>query len=96
MCSYKVREKSITTLKITRWSRYAGGEGAEERTKKVNDESALKVFDAIEGAEGVKPRLILVSSLDIKDPEKIPALSTLCEYLNPSTKFISFLCLFLT
>ena len=33
----------------------------------------MKVFDAIEGVEGVKPRLILVSSLDIRDPEKIPA-----------------------
>jgi len=34
----------------------------------------LKIFDAIEGIEGpVKPRLILVSALDVRDPEKIPA-----------------------
>lgn len=37
-------------------------------------EGALKIFDAIEGVEGpVKPRLILVSAIDIRDPEKIPA-----------------------
>jgi len=40
----------------------------------VEYEGALKVYDAIEGVEGpVKPRLILVSALDIRDPEKIPA-----------------------
>ena len=50
----------------------AGG-GGEERTQKVDYEGALKIFDAIEGVEGpVKPRLILVSALDIRDPEKIP------------------------
>ena len=52
----------------------AGGKGGEELTKKVDYEGALKVFDAIEGVEGsVKPRLILVSALDVRDPKKIPA-----------------------
>ena len=33
----------------------------------------MKIFDAIEGVEGpVKLRLILVSALDVRDPEKIP------------------------
>jgi len=51
----------------------AGGKGGEERTKKVDYEGALKIFDAIEGVEGpIKPRLILVSALDVRDPEKIP------------------------
>lgn len=32
------------------------------------------MFDAIEGVAGEKkPRLILVSAVDIRDPEKIPA-----------------------
>ena len=44
----------------------------------------MKVFDAIEGVEGVKPRLILVSALDIRDPEKIPA--HYVSILIPSTK----------
>lgn len=51
----------------------AGGQGGEERTKKVDYEGAVKTFDAIEGVEGPKPRLILVSAIDVRDPEKIPA-----------------------
>lgn len=43
--------------------------------RKVDYEGAVKVFDAIEGitSGGTKPRLILVSAVDIRDPEKIPA-----------------------
>lgn len=52
----------------------AGGKGGEERTKKVDYEGAVKIFDAIEGCgEGKRPRLILVSAVDVRDPEKIPA-----------------------
>ena len=59
---------------VVYFSAGAGGKGGEERTKKVDYEGALKIFDAIEGVEGpVKPRLILVSALDVRDPEKIPA-----------------------
>ena len=58
---------------VVYFSAGAGGKGGEERTKKVDYEGALKIFDAIEGVEGpVKPRLILVSALDVRDPEKIP------------------------
>lgn len=41
-------------------------------TKKIDYEGALKVYDAIEGIPGSKPRLILVSAVDIRDPNKIP------------------------
>ena len=57
----------------------AGGKPSEtheaaERTKRVDYEGALKVFDAIEGVEGEKPRLILVSAMDVRDRSKgIPA-----------------------
>jgi nucleoside-diphosphate-sugar epimerase len=58
---------------VVYFSAGAGGKGGEERTKKVDYEGALKIFDAIEGVQGpVKPRLILVSALDVRDPEKIP------------------------
>lgn len=50
----------------------AGGKGGEERTKKVDYEGAVKVFDAIEGVKGLKPRLILVSAIDVRDLEKVP------------------------
>jgi len=58
---------------VVYFSAGAGGKGGEERTKKVDYEGAVKVFDALEGVEGPKPRLILVSAIDIRDPEKIPA-----------------------
>jgi hypothetical protein len=51
----------------------AGGKGGEERTRQVDYEGALKIFDAIEGVQGEKPLLILVSSVDVRDPTKIPA-----------------------
>ena len=35
-------------------------------------EGALKIFDAIEGVQGEKPLLILVSAVDVRDPNKIP------------------------
>jgi len=58
---------------VVYFSAGAGGKGGDERTKKVDYEGALKIFDAIEGVEGpIKPRLILVSALDVRDPEKIP------------------------
>ncbi|EIN05178.1 NAD(P)-binding protein [Punctularia strigosozonata HHB-11173 SS5] len=55
------------------WSAGAGGKGGEERTKKVDFEGAVKVFDAIEQVQGPKPRLILVSAVDIRNPDVIPA-----------------------
>ena len=68
---------------------------AGERTKKVDYEGALKVFDAIEAVEGVKPRLILVSSLDMKDPEKIPV-HYVSTSIHPRNSFPIFLYFFLT
>ncbi|KAG6915482.1 hypothetical protein DXG01_011313 [Tephrocybe rancida] len=58
---------------IVYFSAGAGGKGGEERTKKVDYEGALKVFDALEAVQGAKPRLILVSAIDVRDPDKIPA-----------------------
>jgi hypothetical protein len=58
---------------VVYFSAGAGGKGGEERTKKVDYEGALKVCDAIEGVKGPKPRLILLSAIDVRDPEKIPA-----------------------
>ena len=52
---------------------FSAGAGDEKRTKKVDHEGALKIFDAIEAVSGEKPLLILVSSVDIRDPDKIPA-----------------------
>ncbi|KAF6744885.1 NADH(P)-binding-domain-containing protein [Ephemerocybe angulata] len=54
----------------------AGGKGGKERTKKVDYEGAVKIFDAIEGVkqQGAQknPRLVLVSAIDIRNPDKIP------------------------
>ncbi|PPR00809.1 hypothetical protein CVT26_012450 [Gymnopilus dilepis] len=58
---------------VVYFSAGAGGKGGEERTKKVDYEGAVKTFDAIEGVAGPKPRLILVSAIDVRDPEKIPS-----------------------
>ncbi|KAJ7436610.1 NADH(P)-binding-domain-containing protein, partial [Mycena latifolia] len=49
------------------------GKGGEERTKRVDYEGAVKVFDAIEAVDGAHPRLVLVSALDVRDHNKIPA-----------------------
>lgn len=57
---------------IVYFSAGAGGKGGAERTKKVDFEGAVKTFDAIEGTEGPKPRLILVSCIDVRDTSKIP------------------------
>ncbi|KZS96742.1 NAD(P)-binding protein [Sistotremastrum niveocremeum HHB9708] len=51
----------------------AGGKGGEERTKRVDYEGAVKIFDAIEAVHGdKKPRLILVSAIDIRHPDLVP------------------------
>ncbi|KAF5347317.1 hypothetical protein D9756_009915 [Leucocoprinus leucothites] len=53
----------------------AGGKGGEERTKKVDYEGAVKVFDAIEQVKEAakRPRLVLLSAIDSRDPQKFPA-----------------------
>ncbi|KAI0700611.1 NADH(P)-binding-domain-containing protein [Cytidiella melzeri] len=55
---------------VVYFSAGAGGKGGPERTKKVDEEGAIKVFDAIEALEEDKrPRLIMVSALDVRDPD---------------------------
>jgi len=58
---------------VVYFSAGAGGTGEDERTKLVDYEGALKVFDAIEAVKGAKPRLILVSAVDVRNPDVIPA-----------------------
>ncbi|KAF4611946.1 hypothetical protein D9613_003763 [Agrocybe pediades] len=65
--------KAFKGQDVVYFSAGAGGKGGEERTKKVDYEGAVKIFDAIEAVEGPKPLLILVSAIDVRDPEKIPA-----------------------
>ncbi|CCO31069.1 UPF0659 protein [Rhizoctonia solani AG-1 IB] len=50
----------------------AGGNGGEERTKAVDYQGALKTFDAIDGVSGKKPRLVLVSGLDVGNEDRFP------------------------
>lgn len=53
----------------------AGANSEGERTKKVDYEGAVKIFDAIEAVakEGGKaPRLILVSAVDMRNPDIVP------------------------
>jgi len=68
---------------VVYFSAGAGGQGGEERTKAVDYEGALKIFDALETVKGAKPRLILVSAVDVRDEDKIPA------HYNEADKAIS-------
>lgn len=61
-----------TNTGVVVFSAGAGGKGGPERTKKVDYEGALKIFDAIEAVKGEKPRLILVSAIDSRDENIIP------------------------
>ncbi|KAF9529924.1 NADH(P)-binding-domain-containing protein [Crepidotus variabilis] len=65
--------KSFNGQDVVYFSAGAGGKGGEERTKAVDYEGGIKVFDALEAIEGPKPRLIHVSAVDIRDPNKVPA-----------------------
>lgn len=63
-----------TKADLVYFSAGAGGKGGEDRTKKVDYEGAVKIFDAIEGVSTPKkPFLVLVSGIDIRHPDKIPA-----------------------
>ena len=67
---------------IVYFSAGAGGQGGAERTKKVDYEGALKVFDAIELLSSpTKPRLIMVSSLGSHDPNVWPDHYVSCSIL---------------
>lgn len=57
---------------VVYFSAGAGGKGGRERTCKVDYDGALKIFDAIELVKGPKPRLILVSAIDVRDKSVRP------------------------
>lgn len=57
---------------VVYFSAGAGGKGGAERTRKVDYEGALKIFDAIELVKDPKPRLILVSAIDSRDRSAPP------------------------
>ncbi|KAF7966905.1 hypothetical protein HWV62_36621 [Athelia sp. TMB] len=61
--------KAFEGADVIYFSAGAGGKGGSERTKKVDYEGAVKTFDAIEGVSGKKPRLVLVSAVDVRDPD---------------------------
>ncbi|GAA5961379.1 hypothetical protein JCM8115_003425 [Rhodotorula mucilaginosa] len=51
----------------------AGGKGPKERTRKVDEEGAIKVFDAIERlSSSPKPYLVLIGALDTRDTSQAP------------------------
>ncbi|BGP54572.1 hypothetical protein JCM8202_004946 [Rhodotorula sphaerocarpa] len=51
----------------------AGGKGGKERTKAVDEDGAIKVFDALERISSTKkPYLILVGALDTRDTSQAP------------------------
>lgn len=58
---------------IVYFSAAAGVNAGDERTRRVDFEGAVKVFNAIEAVKGIKPRLITVSASDVRNPEKVPA-----------------------
>jgi len=65
--------RAFEGVDVVYFSAGAGGKGGAERTKKVDYEGAVKVFDAIEGVKGVKPMLVLVSAVDVRNPDgKVP------------------------
>ncbi|CAE7143706.1 unnamed protein product [Rhizoctonia solani] len=66
--------KLFTDLKadLVYFSAGAGGKGGEERTKAVDFHGAVKIFDAIDRVTGKKPRLVLVSGLDVGNEERFP------------------------
>jgi len=65
--------EAFQSTDVVVFSAGAGGKAGAERTEAVDYKGALKVFDAIERVEGTKPRLVLVSAIDVRDPEEVPA-----------------------
>ncbi|GJE93822.1 NADH(P)-binding-domain-containing protein [Phanerochaete sordida] len=51
----------------------AEGHGGPTRYRTVDYAGARKVFDALELIRGPKPRLIMLSAIDVRDRDKIPA-----------------------
>lgn len=61
-----------TKAEVVYFTAGAGGKGGEERTKKVDYEGAVKIFDAIESVKEKKPYLVLISGIDVRDESKVP------------------------
>ncbi|KAF8755422.1 NAD(P)H-binding [Rhizoctonia solani] len=61
-----------TKADVIYFSAGAGGKDGEERTKAVDYQGALKTFDAIDSVSGKKPRLVLVSGLDVGNEDRFP------------------------
>ena len=64
---------AFTGSDVVVFSAGAGGKGGPERTRKVDYEGALKIFDAIDALPEPRPRLILVSAIDVRNPDAIPS-----------------------
>ena len=60
-----------TRAQLVYFSAGAGGKGGPERTRAVDYEGAVKVFDAVEAVQGEKPRVILVSAVDTRNPDTL-------------------------
>ncbi|GJE93843.1 FAD dependent oxidoreductase [Phanerochaete sordida] len=58
---------------VVYFSAGAGGKGGKERTRAVDYEGALKIFDALELVREPRPRLIMVSAIDVRDRSVRPA-----------------------
>ncbi|KZP33179.1 NAD(P)-binding protein [Athelia psychrophila] len=61
--------KAFEGVDVVYFSAGAGGKGGPDASKRVDYEGAVKVFDAIESVEGKKPRLVLVSAIDVRDTD---------------------------
>ncbi|KIJ40997.1 hypothetical protein M422DRAFT_48792 [Sphaerobolus stellatus SS14] len=61
-----------TRAQLVYFAAGAGGKGGPDRTKAVDYDGAVKVFDAVEAVPGSeKPRVILVSAIDCRNPDKL-------------------------
>lgn len=65
---------NTTKADVVYFTAGAGYRASEERTKKVEYEGVVKVLDAIESVDSSlkKPRFLIISAVDIRDPNKIP------------------------
>lgn len=78
--------KAFEGVDVVYFSAGAGGKGGPERTKKIDYEGALKVYDAIEDVSGKKPRLVLVSAVDVRAPDSEPP----SYYVSPCQNHVIF------
>ncbi|KAI0263220.1 NAD(P)-binding protein [Gloeopeniophorella convolvens] len=65
--------EAFTGADVVVFAAGAGGKGGAERTRAVDYEGAIKTYDALEAVSGAKPRLLLVSAIDVRNPDRVPA-----------------------